>query len=78
MSKQQKPEASKPLDIPVKSIKIKPEQDEDLVIGSIGSAERAAWAQSFLQQIKVKEGKSQDTTLIGAHEDYGPNDSEEI
>ncbi len=68
MSKQQqiKPNASQPVDIPTKRSSIEiPEQDEDVVIGSIGSAEKIAWSRKFLGQIKIKEDDGPESGLIG-------------
>lgn len=68
MSKQQPiiPKASQPVNIPAKSSNIEiPEQDEDVVIGSIGSAEKMAWSKKFLEQIKIKEDDDPESDLMG-------------
>ncbi len=70
MSKNQiKPEASQPVKIPIKSSSIETlEQDEDVVIGSIGSAEKMAWSKNFLKQFSAN-AHEQETELIGGHEE---------
>lgn len=66
MSKQQPiiQKASQPVNIPVKSSSIEiPEQDEDsVVVGSVGSAEKIAWSKQFLKQFDQHDEQESDLT----------------
>lgn len=63
---QTQPQASNPLNIPAKNRMGIPEQDEEVVVGSIGSAEKMAWSK-FLKQFNIN-GNEEETDIIGSAE----------